>query len=92
MSQKSPILRKCVACKKVLDRKYLLKVTRDFQNGVICPGGMGRSAYLCPTESCFEEALKRKRLQKALRCDIHSSVLNMLQKQLNACIDSNTEA
>ncbi|KGG21009.1 hypothetical protein EV03_0948 [Prochlorococcus marinus str. PAC1] len=53
---------------------------------------MGRSAYLCPTESCFEEALKRKRLQKSLRCDIHSSVFNMLQKQLNTCIDSDTEA
>jgi len=91
VSQK-PILRRCVACKKVLDRKYFLKVTRDFQNGVVFSGGMGRSAYLCPTESCFEEALKRKRLQKALRCDIHSSVFNMLQKQLNTCIDSDTEA
>ena len=91
MSQ-SPILRRCVSCKKVLDRKRFLKVTRDFQNGVILSDGMGRSAYLCPTESCFEEALKRKRLQKALRCDIHSSVFNMLQKQLNTCIDSDTEA
>ena len=91
MSQ-SPILRKCVACKKVLDRKHFLKVTRDFQNGVVISGGMGRSAYLCRTESCFEEALKRKRLQKALRCDIHSSDFNMLQKQLNTCIDSDTEA
>ena len=91
MSQ-SRILRRCVACKKVLDRKNFIKVTRDFQNGVVLAGGMGRSAYLCPTESCFEEALKRKRLQKALRCDNHSSVFNMLQKQLNTCIDSDTEA
>ena len=91
MSQK-PILRRCVACKKVLDRKFLLKVTKDFQNGVVLSGGVGRSAYLCPTEACFEEALKRKRLQKALKCDLHSSILNMLQKQLNTCIDSDTEA
>ena len=91
MSQ-SPILRRCVACKKVLDRKSLLKVTRDFQDGVVLFGGMGRSAYLCPNDSCFEEALKRKRLQKALRCQIDSSVFNMLQKQLNTCIDPNTEA
>ena len=91
MSQ-SPILRRCVACKKVLDRKNFIKVTRDFENGVVLSGGMGRSAYLCPTESCFEEVLKRKRLQKALRCDIDSSVFNMLQKQLNTCTDSDTEA
>ena len=91
MSQRT-ILRQCVACKKILDRKFLLKVTRDIQNGVMLSDGMGRSAYLCPSESCFEEALKRKRLQKALRCDIHSSVFNMLQKQLNTCIDSDPEA
>ena len=91
MSQ-SPILRRCVSCKKILDRKFFLKVTKDFQNGVVLTDGMGRSAYLCPTESCLEEALKRKRLQKALRCEIHSSVFNMLQKQLNTCIDSDTEA
>ncbi len=91
MSQNT-ILRRCVSCKKVLDRKFLLKVTRDFQNGVVLSEGMGRSAYLCPTESCFEEALKRKRLQKALRCAIDSSVFNMLQKRLNTCIDSDTEA
>ncbi len=89
---KNPILRRCVACKKVLDRKYFLKVTKDFQNGVVLSNGMGRSAYLCPTESCLEEAWKRKRLQKALRCAIHLSVFNMLQKQLNTCNDSDTEA
>ena len=91
MSQ-SPILRRCVSCKKILDRKFFLKVTKDFQNGVVLTDGMGRSAYLCPTESCLEEALKRKRLQKALRCEIHSSVFNMLQKQLNTCIHAETEA
>ena len=91
MSQ-NPILRRCVSCKRVLDRKSLLKVTKDFQNGVVAFGGMGRSAYICPTETCIEEAWKRKRLQKALRCEVHSSVFNMLQKQLNTCNDSDTEA
>ncbi len=89
---KSPILRRCVACKQILDRKSLLKVTRDFQNGVVVTGGMGRSAYLCPTEACLEEALKRKRLQKSLRCNIHSSVFIMLKKRLNTCTDSDPEA
>tara|TARA_Y100001968_G_scaffold62688_1_gene53436 strand:- start:94 stop:369 length:276 start_codon:yes stop_codon:yes gene_type:complete len=90
--RKRPILRRCVACKKILDRKYLLKVTRDSQSGVVLFKGMGRSAYLCPTESCIEEAWKRKRLQKALRCKVNESVFNMLQKQLNTCIDSDSEA
>ena len=91
MSQ-SPVLRRCVTCRKVLDRQQLLRVTRDFQNGVVLDKGMGRSAYLCPNEKCIEEAWKKKRLQKALKCEIQSSVINLLQKRLNTCIDSDTEA
>ena len=91
MSQR-PVLRRCVTCRKVLDRQQLLRVTRDFQNGVVLDGGMGRSAYLCPNEKCLEEAWKKKRLQKALKCEIQSSVINLLQKRLNTCIDSDTEA
>ena len=91
MSQR-PVLRRCVTCRKVLDRQQLLRVTRDFQNGVVLDGGMGRSAYLCPNEKCIEEAWKKKRLQKALKCEIQSSVINLLQKRLNSCIDSDTEA
>ena len=33
-----------------------------------------------------------QRLQKALKCEIQSSVINVLQKRLNTCIDSDTEA
>ena len=89
---KRPVLRRCVTCRKVLDRQKLLRVTRDFQNGVVLEGGMGRSAYLCPNEKCLEEAWKRKRLQKALKCEIQYSVINVLQKRLNTCIDSDPEA
>ena len=87
-----PILRRCVACRKLLDRQQLLKVTRDHQDGVVLEGGMGRSAYLCRNEDCLEESCRRKRLQKALRCQIPASVVEMLQKRLNPCIDAAAEA
>ncbi len=91
MSQR-PILRRCVACRKLLDRKQLLRVTRDYQDGVVLEGGMGRSAYLCLNEHCLEESWRRKRLQKALRCQVPLSVMEMLRKRLNHCIDSDAEA
>ncbi len=87
-----PILRRCVSCRKLLDRQQLLKVTRDHKDGVVIQGGMGRSAYLCPNEDCFEDARRHKRLQKALRCQIPSRVIEVLQKHLNHCIDSSSEA
>ena len=91
MNQK-PVLRRCVACRKLLDRQHLWKVTRDHRDGVVLKDGMGRSAYLCPTEACLEEAWLRKRLQKALRCQVPISVIEVLKQRLNNCNDSLAEA
>ena len=91
MSQR-PVLRRCVACRRVVDRLQLLRITKDFQNGVVLEGGMGRSAYLCPNEKCLEEAWRRKRLQKTLRCEVQSSVIKVLQKRIKSCIDADPEA
>ena len=85
MNQRT-VLRQCVACKKLLDRRQLWKVTRDKKDGIVLDNGMGRSAYLCPNENCIEESLRRKRLQKALRCQVPSSVIEVLQKRLKESI------
>ena len=45
---------------------------------------MGRSAYLCPTESCLEEAQRRKRLKKAPRCQVPDSVITVLRERLKS--------
>ncbi|ABX09546.1 YlxR family protein [Prochlorococcus marinus] len=91
MNQKT-VLRRCVACRKLIDRQQLWRVTRDHQGGVVLDEGMGRSAYLCPNEACLEEALRRKRLQKALRCQVQMSILEVLQNRLNSCNDASSEA
>ena len=91
MSDKT-VLRRCVSCRKLMDRQQLLKVTKDHQDGVVLENGMGRSAYICPNESCLEESWRRKRLQKALRCQIPSNVIEMLQMRQNQCSDSTSEA
>ena len=90
--KRNPVLRRCVNCKKLIDRNQLLKVTRDHKDGVVLEGGIGRSAYICTNENCLEEALRRKRLQKALRCQVPSNVIELLQDQLNHCNDSVSKA
>ena len=82
-----PVLRRCVACRKLIDRKKLWKVTRDYRDGVVLEAGMGRSAYLCPNEVCLEEAWRRKRLQKALRCQVELSLVEVLRNRLIRCHD-----
>ena len=87
-----PVLRRCVTCRQLLDRQQLWRVIRDHQEGVVLDEGMGRSAYLCPNEACLEEALRRKRLQKALRCQVPNSVVEVLKKRLNHSFDSAADA
>jgi len=78
-----PVLRRCVACRQLLDRSLLWRVIRDHKDGVLLDRGMGRSAYLCPTEACLDEARRRKRLNKALRCQVPDSVVEVLQERLS---------
>ncbi|WP_028952666.1 YlxR family protein [Synechococcus sp. CC9616] len=87
-----PILRRCVACRQLLDRRLLWRVVRDYRDGVLLEEGMGRSAYLCPKEACLEDARRRKRLQKALRCQVPDAVLATMQKRLSSTTRESAEA
>ena len=73
---------------ELLDRQQLWRVIRDPQDGVLLDRGMGRSAYLCPTEACLDEARRRKRLNKALRCQVPDTVITTLQERLSSQRDS----
>lgn len=87
-----PVLRRCVACRQLLDRRQLWRVIRDHQDGVLLDRGMGRSAYLCPNEDCLDEARRRKRLQKALRCQVQDAVLEALDQRLRLSTEETAEA
>ncbi len=88
----SPVLRRCVSCRELTDRKHLFKITNDRDQGLLIGGGMGRSAYICQTSICLLNAEKKKRLQKSLRCKVEETIFEILQKQLKICKESRSEA
>lgn len=65
------MLRKCVGCGELKPRDNMLKLTKNFKNGkvVLNPDSLtfGRSAYLCYNQSCIELALKKNKLNRALK-------------------------
>jgi predicted RNA-binding protein YlxR (DUF448 family) len=79
----TPVLRRCVACRCLTDRQALWRVVRQAGGGVVLDQGMGRSAYLCRQLSCLEEAQRRRRLQRALRCPVEASLLDTLMQRLS---------
>jgi predicted RNA-binding protein YlxR (DUF448 family) len=81
-----------VACRSLVDRHQLWRVIRLAEGGLALDRGMGRSAYLCPTPTCLEEARRRKRLQRALRCQVSDSIIATLEARLRAAAPAGPEA
>ena len=86
------MFRRCVACRALLDRQQLWRVIRLAEGGLGLDQGMGRSAYLCSSLTCLEEAKRRKRLQRALRCQVADSIFEALERRLTPGADLASEA
>ena len=86
------VLRRCVTCRELLDRQQLWRVIRLAEGGLALDQGMGRSAYLCRSHPCLDEARRRKKLQKALRCQVADSIYAALEQRLSAFGSAGAEA
>jgi predicted RNA-binding protein YlxR (DUF448 family) len=81
-SRGRPVPRRCVACRQLRDRNDLWRLVRLASGGLALDGGMGRSAYLCPEPACLEEARRRRRLQRSLRCPVDDAIFQTLEERL----------
>jgi predicted RNA-binding protein YlxR (DUF448 family) len=64
--------RTCVACRQTSAKRQLVRVVRGVDGSVaIDPTGKrsGRGAYVCDTAECWQAALKRGILVRALKID-----------------------
>lgn len=63
--------RKCIGCGSYKDASEMMKITKNFLNNdvILNPNSkiFGRSAYLCYNDECVELALKKNKLNKALK-------------------------
>jgi predicted RNA-binding protein YlxR (DUF448 family) len=67
---KHPPQRTCIACRQTKEKKALIRLVST-ENGTaeidIFGKKPGRGAYLCPQKTCWELALRKNRLDYALR-------------------------
>jgi uncharacterized protein len=72
---KPPPMRTCVACRESKPKRELLRIVRTPDGHVLLDATgkkAGRGAYLCAKLSCWENALKRKRLEQTFEVTISS--------------------
>lgn len=77
--------RMCVGCREMRNKRELIRIVRTPQETVemdTTGKKAGRGAYICPNSDCFSEAVKGKRLQKALNKDIPADVLERIKLQI----------
>lgn len=76
--------RTCISCRRSDAKRGLLRVVRDADGRVaLDPTGKrnGRGAYLCHDPACWEQALRQRGLERALRVDsLHPDDLAVLEQ------------
>ncbi|HOB11786.1 MAG TPA: YlxR family protein [Syntrophomonadaceae bacterium] len=78
--------RMCVGCREMRNKRELIRIVRTPQETVemdTTGKKAGRGAYICPNTVCFSEAIKGKRLQKALNKEIPDDVLERIKMQID---------
>ncbi|MBI3944797.1 MAG: YlxR family protein [Armatimonadetes bacterium] len=84
-ARKVPI-RTCVGCEQERPRSEFLRVVRTPEGQVVVDRSgrtPGRGAYLCPSRSCFAQAVKKKRLARTLRAPVPDEVMRQVEEWLD---------
>ena len=75
--------RTCLACRQAKEKKALIRLVR-VESGVVevdtSARKSGRGAYLCPKKGCWELALKKNRLDYALRTKLSNDNRQILME------------
>jgi len=87
VTQQIPVLRVCISCRKTYDRKDLLKITKDYKQGIMLQKGMGRSAYICKSKKCLSDSKIKKKLQKSLKTSLEPEFIEIFEKEISSYND-----
>ncbi len=82
MVGRSAPIRTCVSCREHIEKRELLRIVRGADGKAhVDPTGKapGRGAYLCGAKECLAQAIKGKKLGRALRCDIQAELIRELE-------------
>ncbi len=88
-----PNYRRCISCRKVAPKAEFWRIVRLHPTRTLqLDQGMGRSAYLCPQESCLQVAQKKNRLGRSLKAEVPEPIYQTLWQRLAADSVKETKA
>ena len=91
MNRKMP-MRKCLGCGEMFLQKELVRVVKtkketedgeSFEISLDLVGKKpGRGAYVCRSSECFEKAVKARRFNRALSCEIPQEIIETMRREM----------
>ena len=78
--------RSCIGCGLKTDKNKLIRVVRKPDGEVVIDKTgkvAGRGAYICLSQECLKEAIKRKSLERALSIKLSDDLIVELNNQIN---------
>ncbi|MBD2182273.1 YlxR family protein [Planktothrix sp. FACHB-1355] len=79
-----PNYRRCISCRRVAPKQAFWRIVRVYPSRQVeLDRGEGRSAYLCPTQSCLQAAQKKNRLGNALKTAVPPEIYQALWQHLS---------
>ncbi len=74
MSRKEKNARQCISCREIKNKADLIRITKKYDTGevVINNDGkaFGRSVYICKNTECIEKAIKKQKIDNALKVKV----------------------
>lgn len=87
-ARKTP-LRTCVGCGSGSEKQTLIRIVRTPEGDVMVDRtgkANGRGAYLCASTACFDAAVRRKRLDPALRVRLKEDDTDRLRREFDEMV------
>ncbi len=79
--------RRCISCRRLAPKESFWRIVRVHPSRQVqLDIGMGRSAYLCPTDACLRLASQKNRLERALKTPVPASIYATLRQRLNDAV------
>lgn len=85
MAVKKIPMRQCCGCREMKVKKELIRVIKTPENEIVIDASgrkNGRGAYICPSMSCLEKAIKNQGLERSLKVSIPEQVYTQLKEEM----------
>ncbi len=79
------ILRMCVVCRQMKDKRGLLRIVKDKEGNIfvdITGKKNGRGAYICKDLNCLAKLKKQKVLNKVFKTNINEEVYKQIEEDI----------